>query len=144
NSYSIPAFSDLNGAASGLETLSNKYFGETDDTARQKLGFDALILGVPVATAANAAFHGSVAATTALGLSSATVNGINLYFSPGSKLTAYENAAVSLSCASSFAHGLSTLVASRAAWTPPGLVTLPVSGASFAELTTRIAEADAL
>jgi hypothetical protein len=138
----LPAFPRLDEAASGLMALSDQYAEQTDTIARQRIGFDALMIGLPIATGANAAFHGTKDVTTGLGLGTAAVGGINAYFSPQLKVTAYNAASTSLSCASSFASELSVLATDNQTWIPQGLSGNPAEGGQFRELTRDIQYAD--
>ena len=97
----ILQFNDLSDAAYKLEAIASGYANARNTIMRQELLIDVPAIGLGVATVANGVFHGAQTATIALGLGSATISGTRLYFSPQNRVTAYNNAASALACASS-------------------------------------------
>ncbi|MGC9272235.1 hypothetical protein [Acidiphilium sp.] len=85
--------------AAGLQTVADAYGAERDLLMRQSVLFDIPIIALGAAAVANPIFHGAGAATTALGLSGATLGGLKLYFGDGTRVQSYNNAATSLGCA---------------------------------------------
>lgn len=139
----VSGYSNLPVAQTSLQGLAKNYGDQTDEMAREQLGFDALLIGVPIATGVNAAFRGAKDVTTGLGLASGAVGGLKIYFGPQSKVTAYNNATVSLSCAASFAGELDSVATSNGSWAPSGLTLYP-QGASFSSLSDYITGANTL
>jgi hypothetical protein len=103
NQLTLRQFDDLTDAAYKLNALATGYSNARDNIMREQLLFDVPAIGLGVATVANGVFRGAKDATIALGLSSATLAGTRLYFGPQVKVTAYNNAASALNCASSVA-----------------------------------------
>ena len=67
---------------------------------RERLAFDIPAMGLGLAGAANGAFNGAKDLTLALGIGSAGMAGSTLYFSPSTRINAYNAASQSLLCAS--------------------------------------------
>jgi hypothetical protein len=94
-------------AAQNLQALSQGYANERDAIMRQQLFFDIPMIALGAAAIVNPIFRGATNTTIALGLGAAGAAGLRTYFGPQGKVTAYDNAAGSLSCASGVAQGLS-------------------------------------
>jgi hypothetical protein len=109
-------------AKSKLLALGNGYANQRDDLMRQQLLFDVPMIGVGVAAIVNPLFEGSKNVTLGLALGAAGAAGGRTYFGPQAKVTAYNAAWLSLTCASLVAESIATEQMGDGA-TGPGLVT---------------------
>lgn len=99
-------FSSLKDSADKLQTISDGYADKRDDLMRQQLLFDLPLMGVAAAAIVSGIYGGSKDLILGLGLGTAGIAGGRLYFGPQGKITAYNEAALSLGCASHFARGV--------------------------------------
>jgi hypothetical protein len=96
-------FDNLRDGLSKLKVLSDSYAQQRDTIMRQQLGFDFALLGLTMAAVVNPIYQGARATTVGLGLGAATVGAGRVYFSPQTRIMAYNGAAIALSCAASVA-----------------------------------------
>ena len=80
---------------------------------RQQLLFDLPLMGVAAAAIASGIYGGSKDLILGLGLGAAGITGGRVYFGPQGKITAYNEAALSLGCASNFARGVKVSLNTR-------------------------------
>ncbi len=91
-----------------LQALGNGYANQRDDLMRQQLLFDVPMLGLGVAAIVNPLFDGAKNVTLGLSLGAAGAAGARIYFGPQAKVTAYNAAWLSLTCASLVADSIAT------------------------------------
>jgi len=99
-------FASFGDAAVKLCALGAGFALERNTVMQEKLAFDLPAIGLGLATAANGAFNGAKDLTLALGIGSAGVAGTSLYFSPSTRVTAYNNASDALLCAVPIAQAM--------------------------------------
>lgn len=113
-------FSDVKDAAKKLQTISDGYADQRDSLMQQQLLFDLPLMGVAAATIASGIYGGSKDLILGLGLGSAGIAGGRVYFGPQGKITAYNEAAMSLGCASHFARGVTCVQSAHSRLYPTG------------------------
>jgi hypothetical protein len=94
------------GARPKLQALANGYANQRDDLMRQQLLFDVPMIGLGVAAIVNPLFDGAKNVTLGLSLGAAAAAGGRIYFGPQAKVTAYNTAWLSLTCASLVADSI--------------------------------------
>jgi hypothetical protein len=115
-----------------LLALANGYANQRDDLMRQQLLFDVPMIGLGVAAIVNPLFEGSKNVTLGLALGAAAAGGGRTYFGPQAKVTAYNAAWLSLTCASLVADSIAAEKAGDSA-TGPKLVSDLASNITAAE-----------
>ena len=97
---------DVTDAQPKLQALGNGYAEQRDNLMRQQLIFDVPMIGLGVAAIVNPLFEGSKNVTLGLALGAAGAAGGRTYFGPQAKVTAYNAAWLSLTCASLVAQSI--------------------------------------
>ena len=115
-------FTDATDAEPKLQALANGYADQRDDLMRQQLIFDVPMIGLGVAAIVNPLYEGAKNVTLGLSLGAAGAAGARIYFGPQAKVTAYNAAWLSLTCASLVADSIATEKTGDGA-AGPGLVT---------------------
>jgi hypothetical protein len=106
-SSTILTFGDPpNDARPKLQALASGYATQRDNLMRQQLIFDVPMIGLGVAAIVNPLFEGPKNVTLGLALGAAGAAGARTYFGPQAKVTAYNAAWLSLSCASLVAESI--------------------------------------
>ena len=98
-------FTDATDAKHKLQALANGYADQPDDLMRQQLIFDVPMIGLGVAAIVNPLYDRAKNVTLGLSLGAA---GARIYFGAQAKVTAYNAAWLSLTCASLVADSIAT------------------------------------
>jgi hypothetical protein len=106
NSTILP-FKSAADATPKFQALANGYAAQRDALMRQQLLFDVPMIGLGAAAIVNPLFDGAKNVTLGLALGAAGAAGLRTYFGPQTKVTAYNAAWLSLSCASLVADSIS-------------------------------------
>jgi hypothetical protein len=102
----ILAFANPPDARPKLQALANGYAAQRDALMRQQLIFDLPMIGLGAAAIVNPLFDGAKNVSLGLALGAAGTAGARIYFAPQAKVTAYNSAWLSLSCASLVADSI--------------------------------------
>lgn len=108
-----PSASDLSADADYMRYLGASYEIARNQVLEQKPFFDFTTVAFAAAAGANGIFEGSKVATTVLGLTAGGSAATELYFSPQTKIEAYNNAWAALDCGADVADQINPIISNQ-------------------------------